>query len=128
MMMCNFLAAGPTIAIVQTTMDFFPTANPMTDPAFFASSVGKVAYFFTSTSLLQGVGNFLWVPVANKFGRRPTYVLSYAIYTATAIWLCFEKSYNGFLAGRIIMGFGAGAAETIGKIRKELSAKTGSVD
>lgn len=32
-----------------------------------------------------------------------------------AIWLCFERSYDGFLAGRIIMGFGAGAAETIGK-------------
>lgn len=83
MMMCNFLAAGPTIAIVSTTMSFFPGANPMTDPAFFASSVGKVAYFFTSTALLQGVGNFFWVPVANKFGRRPTYVISYVIYTVS---------------------------------------------
>lgn len=116
MMMCNFLAAGPTIAIVSTTMSFFPGANPMTDPAFFASSVGKVAYFFTSTALLQGVGNFFWVPVANKFGRRPTYVISYVIYTACAIWLIFDHSYNGFLAGRIIMGFGAGAAETIAPV------------
>ncbi len=33
----------------------------------------------------------------------------------TAIWLIFEHSYGGFLAGRILMGFGAGAAETIGK-------------
>ncbi len=33
----------------------------------------------------------------------------------TAIWCIFEHSYGGFLAGRILMGFGAGAAETIGK-------------
>ncbi|KAK3940046.1 MFS general substrate transporter [Diplogelasinospora grovesii] len=116
MMMCNFLAAGPTIAIVTTTMDFFPGANPATNPGYFGASVAKVAYFFTTTALLQGIGNFFWVPVANKFGRRPTYVLSYLIYTACAIWLCFDHSYNGFLAGRIIMGFGAGAAETIAPI------------
>jgi MFS family permease len=117
MMMCNFLAAGPTIAIISTTMSFFPNANPMQDPQGFSSAIGKVSYFFTSTALLQGLGNFFWVPVANKFGRRPTYVASYAIYTACAIWLCFEKDFNGFLAGRIIMGFGAGAAETIGMER-----------
>ncbi|KAK0630021.1 major facilitator superfamily domain-containing protein [Bombardia bombarda] len=116
MMMCNFLAAGPTIAIVATTMDFFPGANPGLNPAFFESSVAKVSYFFTTTALMQGIGNFIWVPVANKYGRRPTYVLSYLIYTACAIWLCFDHTYDGFLAGRIVMGFGAGAAETIAPI------------
>lgn len=84
MLMCNFLAAGPTIAIVKTTMDFFPGANPMLDPVFFESSICKVAYFFTSTALLQGVGNFFWVPVANKFGRRPTYIFSYLLYTVSS--------------------------------------------
>jgi MFS family permease len=66
--------------------------------------------------LMQGVGNFFWIPLANKYGRRPAYVASYVIYTACAIWLCFDKTFNGFLAGRIVMGFGAGAAETIGKL------------
>ncbi|KAK0731675.1 major facilitator superfamily domain-containing protein [Lasiosphaeris hirsuta] len=116
MLMCNFLAAGPTIAMVSTAMDFFPGANPATNPAFFGESVAKVAFFFTGTALLQGMGNFIWVPIANKYGRRPTYVLSYLIYTGCGIWLCFDHSYNGFLAGRIMMGFGAGAAETIAPI------------
>ncbi len=114
MMMCNFLAAGPTIAIVTTTLDFFPGAPPNVDPQGFSANIAKVAYFFTSTAVLQGTGNFFWVPLANKYGRRPVYVLSYVIYTAAAIWLIFEKTYGGFLAGRIILGFGAGAAETIG--------------
>jgi MFS family permease len=81
MLICNFLAAGPTIAIVETTMDFYAGANPATNPGYFSSSVAKVSYFFTTTALLQGTGNFFWVPVANKFGRRPAYVLSYTIYT-----------------------------------------------
>jgi MFS family permease len=81
MLMCNFLAAGPTIAIVSTTMDFFQGANPTTNPAFFSASVAQVSYFFTTTALLQGTGNFFWVPVANKFGRRPAYIASYLIYT-----------------------------------------------
>jgi MFS family permease len=80
MLMCNFLAAGPTIAIVSTAMDFFAGANPATDATYFTYAVSQVAYFFTTTALVQGVGNFFWVPLANKYGRRPAYVTSYFIY------------------------------------------------
>ncbi|KAH6650794.1 major facilitator superfamily domain-containing protein [Chaetomium tenue] len=116
MLMCNFLAAGPSIAIVQMAMDFFPGAHPGKNPQLFNAAVAKVAYSFTTTALLQGLGNFVWVPIANKYGRRPTYVLSYAMYFGTAVWLCFERSYGGFLVGRILMGFAAGAAETVAPI------------
>jgi len=124
MMICNFLAAGPTITIVTTTLDFFPGATPGGDSAGFNANVAKVAYFFTTTALMQGLGNFFWVPMANKYGRRPVYILSYAIYTAVAIWLIFEKSYAGFLAGRILLGFGSGAAETIGRQATHAKRKT----
>ncbi|KAI8632364.1 MFS general substrate transporter [Xylariaceae sp. FL1651] len=109
MLICNFLAAGPTIAIVETATDFFPDGD-------LSQAIARVAYFFTSTALLQGTGNFLWVPLANKFGRRPVYVISYSIYFAASVWLIFERRYGGFLAGRIILGLGAGAAETIAPI------------
>lgn len=109
MMLCNFLAAGPSIAIIQTAMDFFPK-SPMPD------AISQTAYFFTTTALLQGIGNFFWVPLNQKIGRRPVYIISYTIYFATALWLIFEKRYNAFLAGRILMGFGAGAAETIAPV------------
>ncbi|KAJ0373622.1 hypothetical protein COL26b_008222 [Colletotrichum chrysophilum] len=114
MMMCNFLAAGPSIALLETALEFYPAAA--TDNAVLSYSISQTAYFFTTTALLQGVGNFFWVPMANKFGRRPVYVASYTIYFVCTIWLIFEHSYAGFLAGRILMGFGAGAAETIAPI------------
>ncbi|KAJ4144978.1 hypothetical protein LMH87_003843 [Akanthomyces muscarius] len=114
MAMCNFLAAGPSIAIVRTAIDFFPqTAQSETLMTY---AIPRVAYFFTSTSLLQGMGNLFWIPAANKWGRRPVYIASYTIYFATAVWLIFEKSYSGFLVGRILMGFGAGAAETLAPV------------
>lgn len=113
---CNFLAAGPSVAIVSTTLSFFPNATPTSDPAGFSANVAKVAYFFTTTALLQGTGNFFWVPFANKYGRRPTYVISYTLYLACSIWAIFDKTYGGFLAARILMGVGSGAAETIAPI------------
>ncbi|KIE00041.1 MFS transporter, partial [Metarhizium majus ARSEF 297] len=112
--MCNFLAAGPTIAIVDTAIDFFPDAMKTNSLTTYA--IPKVAYFFTTTALLQGTGNLFWVPMANKWGRRPVYIFSYLIYFGTSVWLIFDKSYGGFLAARILMGFGAGAAETIAPI------------
>ncbi|KAK3898948.1 protein HOL1 [Staphylotrichum tortipilum] len=116
MMMCNFLAAGPSIALLGIATDFYPGAHPGRNPRLFVAAVAKVSYFFTTTALMQGVGNFIWVPVANKYGRRGVYVISYVIYLVTAIWLSFEHSYGAFLAGRILMGFGAGAAETVAPI------------
>ncbi|KAI0486452.1 major facilitator superfamily domain-containing protein [Xylaria cf. heliscus] len=109
MLVCNFLAAGPTVAIVETARDFFPKTHPN-------KSVARVAYFFTSTALVQGTGNFLWVPLTNKFGRRPVYLISYAIYLAAAIWLIYERHFHRFLIGRILLGFGSGAAETLAPI------------
>ncbi|POS78715.1 hypothetical protein DHEL01_v202899 [Diaporthe helianthi] len=116
MLMCTFLAAGPSVTIVNTTLDFFPASPPTVDPAGFSANISKVAYFFSTTALLQGIGNFIWVPLANKYGRRPVYVASYTLYLATAIWASLEHSYSGFLAARILMGFASGAAETIAPV------------
>lgn len=110
MFMCNFLAAGPTIAIVETALDFFP---PIAGPAGIPAAIAKTAYFFTSTALLQGTGNLFWMPLVNKYGRRPIYIASYTLYFGVALWLSFTKAYGSFLAARILMGFASGAAETM---------------
>ncbi|KFY88795.1 hypothetical protein V498_06655 [Pseudogymnoascus sp. VKM F-4517 (FW-2822)] len=109
MFMCNFLAAGPSISILETALDFFPKAGP----AGMSNAIAKTAYFFTTTALLQGTGNILWMPLVNKYGRRPIYLASFSLYLVAALWLSFTKSYGSFLAARIFMGFCAGAAETM---------------
>jgi len=42
MFFCNFLAAGPSAAIVEITVDFFGPPGPT-----FPANIAKVAYFFT---------------------------------------------------------------------------------
>ncbi|KAF8857618.1 MFS general substrate transporter [Acephala macrosclerotiorum] len=109
MFMCNFLAAGPTIAMVQTAQEFFPNWKQIT----LVSAISKTAYFFTTTALLQGTGNLIWMPLVNKYGRRPIYLTSYTLYLICAIWASRTYTYGSFLAARILIGFAAGAAETM---------------
>ncbi|RYP00591.1 hypothetical protein DL764_006465 [Monosporascus ibericus] len=104
----NFLAAGPSVAIVEITVSFYGPPGPD-----FSANIAKIAYFFTTTALLLGMGNLFWMPLIVKFGRRPAYVLSFSLYTATAAWAGGATSYGSSLAARIIMGFAAGAAECL---------------
>lgn len=107
MVACNFLAAGPTIQIVETTLDFFPDAMQTGLP----TAIGKVAYFFNATALFQGLSLFIWIPLMNKYGRRPVYLISFALYFVAAIGCAFTYSYARFLVARIFIGLAAGAAE-----------------
>lgn len=104
----NFLAAGPTVAIVDITISFYGPPGPD-----FAANIAKIAYFFTTTALLQGMGNLCWMPLIVKYGRRPCYVASFLLYTATASWAGGATSYASSLAARILMGFASGAAECL---------------
>ncbi|KPM42917.1 hypothetical protein AK830_g3653 [Neonectria ditissima] len=104
----NFLAAGPSVAIVDIALDFFGDTD-----LGLSGSIAKVAYFFTTTALLQGMGNLFWMPIMIKFGRRPLYIFTFALYTATAGWAGAPTSYGSVLAARILMGFANGAAECL---------------
>ncbi|KAK7538432.1 major facilitator superfamily domain-containing protein [Phyllosticta citribraziliensis] len=104
----NFLAAGPTVAIMEITMAFYGPPGPG-----FEHHISKIAYFFTTSALMQGMSNLFWMPLVVKYGRRPAYVLSFTMYTVCAAWAGGATSYDSELAARIFMGFGAGAAECL---------------
>ncbi|CAI7623850.1 unnamed protein product [Penicillium manginii] len=112
MVLCNFLAAGPTLAILQTAQDFFPDWQQ----TGMSAAIAKTAYFFNCTALFQGLGNLIWMPLINKYGRRPVYVTAFTLYTITAIWCAVAKEYANFLVARIVMGIAAGAGECLAPI------------
>ena len=112
MILCNFLAAGPTLAIVQTAQDFFPNFKE----TGLESAIAKTAYFFNCTALFQGLGNLFWMPIITKYGRRPAYVTAFSLYTITAIWCAVGGGYANFLVARIFMGIAAGAGECLAPI------------
>lgn len=109
----NFLAAGPTVAIVSYVIDF--TGVMPNDPSF-PKAIAKVAFFFTTPALLQGVSNFFWMPLIVKYGRRPVYIIAYICYTITAIWGGVAKTYSSELASRILLGFFGGAGECLAPV------------
>ncbi|KAI9708381.1 MAG: hypothetical protein M1820_004085 [Bogoriella megaspora] len=111
MFFCNFLAAGPTVSIMSITQDFYGPPGPA-----FSKEIAKVAYFFTTTALLQGVGNLIWMPLLIKYGRRPVYIVSFTCHTGMAAWAGGATSYASELAARILLGFFAGAGECIGPV------------
>ena len=112
MILCNFLAAGPTLAIAQTAMDFFPNWKE----TGLDGPIAKTAYFFNCTALFQGLGNLLWMPLINKYGRRAVYVAAFTLYTITAVWCAVATQYANFLVGRIFMGIAAGAGECLAPV------------
>ncbi|KAL2209249.1 MFS general substrate transporter [Sarocladium strictum] len=109
MFMCNLVSAGPSVAIIETATTFFPDR----DKTSLSHAIATVAYGFSGASLLQGTSNIIWMPLVNKYGRRPVYILSFSVYFAATTWAAFTKSYNSYLAARLLIGFGSGAAETL---------------
>lgn len=117
MFFCNFLVAGPAIALVEITIDFFgPPGQTYASAMAFESNIAKTAYFITSAPFAQGVGMLFWMPVIVKYGRRPVYLLSYVLYFGATLWCAFAKTYNVELAGRIVLGLAAGAGECLGPL------------
>lgn len=109
MVMCTFLAAGPTVAIVEIAMDFGggPNSN-------LAVVLPNAALFFTVSALTQGTGNLVWMPLIIKYGRRPIYIISFSGYILTALWSGFATNYKSEMIARILLGFFSGAGECLG--------------
>lgn len=108
MLMCNFMAAGPTVAIVHVAQSFGGGADANT-----AVWIPKVAYFFNVSALTQGVGNLVWVPLMIKYGRRPVYIASFIIYLFTIVGSGLATTYGGEMTARTILGLAAGAGECL---------------
>ena len=106
--MNSFMAAGPAIALIEQTITF--TGPP---GRYFSQNIVKVAYFITTSPLMQGVFELFWMPFIVKYGRRPVYVFSFALFTATSIWCSVANSYGNELAARIILGVASGAGECL---------------
>lgn len=110
MFLVNFVAAGPAVAIEQIAVEFF---GPTNDPSEMVANISKVAYTQTVCSLMIGVGNLIWVPLAIKYGRRPVYITAWLLMTGSTIWGGCAKSFASQLAARIVYGFAGAAPEVV---------------
>ncbi|PSR97686.1 major facilitator superfamily domain-containing protein [Coniella lustricola] len=69
---------------------------------------------FTGVAILVlGFSNFLWVPVATCFGRRPVAICSALICASSSIWRAKATSYGSFMGACVLNGLGSGPCETL---------------
>lgn len=53
---------------------------------------------------MNGLGPFLWVPLARVYGRRPVYLFSTLVGVGAALGASYATSFPRLLAARVFMG------------------------
>ncbi|KAI1062600.1 hypothetical protein LB506_006464 [Fusarium annulatum] len=73
----------------------------------------EIAFLLTLPSLCVGLGNFIILPVALAYGRRPVFLISTVVLLAATIGSAAQNSYDGHLASRVMQGLATGASESL---------------
>ncbi|OTA58303.1 MFS general substrate transporter [Hypoxylon sp. EC38] len=81
--------------------------------AEFDKTLPQVNMLFGAAAITLGYANFLIVPAANMWGRRPVVLVCGIICILANIWQALVTSYPSFLGARVISGIGAAANESI---------------
>jgi MFS family permease len=79
----------------------------------FHKTLPEVNMLFGAAAITLGYANFLIVPAANMFGRRPVIIICSIICILANIWQGLVTSYASFIGARVISGLGAAANESI---------------
>ncbi|KAF2149590.1 MFS general substrate transporter, partial [Myriangium duriaei CBS 260.36] len=117
----NWSTKWKTLAMIAATsvsfvQGFGPLALAPTFPLYMKEwdvGIADVVKFTGNAILVLGFSNFIWVPIAQAFGRRPAYIFSNLIVFGSLIWRARAQSYNSFMGACILNGIGAGPAESI---------------
>lgn len=68
---------------------------------------------FGAAAITLGYANFIIVPLANCFGRRPTVTVCGIVCILANVWQALVTSYPSFIGARVISGLGAAANESL---------------
>ncbi|KAI3390477.1 hypothetical protein diail_9554, partial [Diaporthe ilicicola] len=64
----------------------------------------QASYQTTVVIALNGVGPFIWVPLANAYGRRPIYLFSTLLGFASILGSAYSRTYGQLIGARVING------------------------
>ena len=59
------------------------------------------------------VGNYILLPVALAYGRRPVFLVSTGVLLASTLWGATQNSYSSHLGARVLSGLATGASESL---------------
>jgi multidrug resistance protein len=79
-----------------------PAYGPLSEE--FGITTVRASYQTTVVIALNGVGPFLWIPLANVYGRRPVYLFTTLIGFASALGSAYSKNFTQLLVARVFNG------------------------
>ncbi|KAF8216685.1 MFS general substrate transporter [Mycena galopus ATCC 62051] len=92
------------------------TINPAFVPlaAHFHVSTVVASYQTTIAIAFAGIGSFVWVPLANTYGRRPVLLFSTLIAAASSLGSGKALTWSQLIATRVLNGLGTSSFFTLG--------------
>ncbi len=76
----------------------------------FALDQGRMQWMVSFYALTMGLGQLVYGPLSDAYGRRRVLLLGLAIFTFASVGAALANSYTGLLAFRFLQGLGACAA------------------
>ena len=94
-------------------------AKPFYEPYLGLDDPAKAweAGFAMGSAVLGCIGGAIglgWLP--DRFGRKPSLILSAVLFTVSALWTAFATGYATFVAARILGGVGIGLASNVSPV------------
>ncbi len=94
-------------------------AKPFYEPYLGLDDPAKAweAGFAMGSAVLGCIGGAIglgWLP--DRFGRKPSLILSAVLFTVSALWTAFATGYASFVAARILGGVGIGLASNVSPV------------
>ncbi|KAJ0108022.1 hypothetical protein J7T55_008158 [Diaporthe amygdali] len=96
---------------ILTTLSIAPLTQIF--EAEFHKSIPQVNLLFGVAAITLGYANFIIVPLANCFGRRPIVIICGTICVLANVWQALVTSFPSFIGARVLSGLGAGANESL---------------
>ncbi|BEJ04889.1 hypothetical protein CcaverHIS641_0207060 [Cutaneotrichosporon cavernicola] len=104
-----------TIYVIFTVCSALSMApmNGLASKEWPEQSMERIGLLTGACVMSLGYANFIIVPCSNIFGRRATSIVCSILTVAFAVWEAVAKSYNSFLAARIMTGIPTAINETM---------------
>jgi MFS family permease len=80
----------------------------------FDKSMAQTSDLLLWPILVLGAANFVWVPLANYFGKRPVFVFSLGLLCGCFIWGAVAGSFESLLWSNIVAAFAGSSTEALG--------------
>ncbi|KKY32686.1 putative mfs multidrug transporter [Diaporthe ampelina] len=70
----------------------------------FDITIVQASYQTTVVITLNGIGPFLWVPLANAYGRRPIYLFTTLLGFVSILGSAYARTYGQLIGARVVNG------------------------